>query len=72
MTDETMLKIDAFCDTQQDCDTCPINSGYKFIDPSYPGELFSICDKMLIEMTPEEEQIVLTIIEREEAKNARA
>lgn len=71
MTEETMLKIKAFCNAQSDCSTCPIHLDYKIIDPHYPGELFGICEKGPIEMTPEKEQIILTIIEREEAKNAR-
>lgn len=71
MTEKMMLKIEAFCNAQSDCGTCPIHLDFRIIDPHYPGELLSICEKTLIEMTPEEEQIVLMIIEREEAKNAR-
>ena len=71
MTEEMMLKIKTFCNAQSDCGKCPIHLDFRIIDPRYPGELLGICEKTLIEMTPEEEQIVLTIIEREEAKNAR-
>lgn len=71
MTEETILKIETFCNAQYNCCTCPIHLDYRIIDPHYPGELLDICEKGMIEMTPEEEQIILTIIEREEAKNAR-
>lgn len=71
MTEETMLKFRAFCNAQSDCGTCPIHLDYRIIDPNHPGKLLDICEKEFTEITSEEEQIVLTIIEREEVKNAR-
>lgn len=71
MTEEVMLKFKAFCNEQSNCSTCPIHLDYRIIDPNHPGELLDICEKEFTEVTSEEEQIVLTIIEREEVKNAR-
>ena len=71
MTEETRLKFKAFCDEQSNCSTCPIHLVYRIIDPNHPGKLLDICEKEFTEVTSEEEQIILTTIEREEAKNAR-
>lgn len=71
MTEEVTLKFKAFCNEQPNCSTCPIHLDYRIIDTNHPGKLLDICGKEFTEITSEEEQIVMTIIEREEAKNAR-
>lgn len=71
MTEDVMLKFKAFCNEQSNCRACPIHLCYRIIDPNHPGKLLDICEKEFTEVTSEEEQIVLSIIEREEVKNAR-
>lgn len=71
MTEDVMLKFKAFCNEQSNCSACPMHLDYRIIDLKHPGKLLDICEKEYTEVTSEEEQIILTIIEREEAKNAR-
>lgn len=66
MTEEGMLKFKAFCNEQPNCSACPIHLDYRIIDPHHPGELLTVCEKSLTELTSEEEEIILTIIERKE------
>ena len=71
MTEETSRKIDTFCEVQSSCETCPIYLNFRILKPYYPCELSGIRETTSIEIIPEMEQIVLSIIEREESKNAR-
>lgn len=71
MTEEGCLKFNTFCNEQSNCGVCPMHLDYRIIDPNHPGELLGICEKQITEINSEEEHIVLSIIEREEVKNAR-